>query len=114
LKDHLHIIPTIEELITDPQKVETLSPQEAMNVLTKISSIQICLVARVASNGIEKKEIKATDRLLTAKEAGERLGYSRDWIYRHSKKLPFIVRVTPDRIKVSEIGLEKYIKNRPS
>jgi len=114
LKDHLHTIPTIEELITDPQRVNTLSPTEAMNVLVRISSIQICLVAKAASNGTEKKETKPIDRLIDVKEAGERLGCSKDWLYRHADTLPFTKRLTPHALRFSEAGIEKYIKNRPS
>ena len=114
MTDHLHIIPTIEELIANPEKVDTLSHQEAMNMMARISSIQPLLLGRLAFLGNEKKEAKAPDRLLTVKEASKVLGYSVDWLYRHSNKLPFAKRITPHRLRFSEAGIEKYIKNRPS
>jgi len=107
-------MPTLDELITCPEKVEALSHKEAINMLARISSIQPILIGRIASIGNEVKETKAPDRLLDVNEASKVLGYSKDWIYRHADKLPFTKRLTPHRLKFSEAGIEKYIKNRPS
>ena len=114
MTDHLHIIPTLDELISSPEKAETLSRQEAMNMMARITAIQPLLLGRLASLGAENKETKAPDRLLTAEEAAKRLNYSTDWVYRNAKKFPFTKRITPHRLRFSESGIEKYIKTRPS
>jgi len=114
VKDHLHIIPTLDELISSPEKIETLSAQEAIDMLARITAIQPLLIGRLALLGADKKEARPPDRLLTAKEAAKMLNYSKDWLYRHAKKLPFAKRITPHRLRFSESGIEKYIKNRPS
>ena len=114
MKDHLHIVLTLDEIIACPEKVETLPSQEVMNMLLRITAIQPLLIGRLAFLGSEKKEAKSQDRLLTVKEASKVLGYSKDWIYRHADKLPFTKRLTPHTLRFSEAGIEKYIKNRPS
>jgi len=48
MKDHLHIIPTLDDVIANPEKVDSLSSQEALNMLARISSIQPLLIGRLA------------------------------------------------------------------
>lgn len=52
------------------------------------------------------------DRLVTAKEAGELLNVSRDWIYRHAHKLPFTRRPTQRAVRFSYHGIQKWLKTR--
>ena len=51
----------------------------------------------------------ADDRVLGVKEAADRLGVSPDWIYRRSKKLPFVVRVG-GKLGCSSRGIERFIQ----
>lgn len=55
---------------------------------------------------------EAEDRLLTIDEAAERLGVTKDWIYHHSKKLPFAVRLGRKVLRFSAVKLERYIEAR--
>ena len=52
------------------------------------------------------------DRLVTAKEAGELLNVSRDWIYRHAHELPFTRRPTKRAVRFSYHGIQKWLKTR--
>jgi predicted DNA-binding transcriptional regulator AlpA len=52
------------------------------------------------------------DRLLTAPEAAAKLGCPKDWLYRNADKLPFTVRRSPRRVAFSQLGIEKYIRQR--
>ena len=113
LKQHLRICLTIEDLIADPENVDTLSHGETMDVLARIVALQPILIGRLASLGSDKKEIKS-DTLLNVEEASERMGMSTDWLYRHAKELPFTKRIGPRQLRFSEAGIEKYIKNRSS
>lgn len=47
------------------------------------------------------------DRNLSAEEAAQRLGMSRDYLYRHAANLPFTVRIG-SRVLFSERGLERW------
>jgi predicted DNA-binding transcriptional regulator AlpA len=52
------------------------------------------------------------DRLLTADEAATRLGCSKNYLYRNSKKLPFAVKLTEKRVRFSTRGIDKYLALR--
>lgn len=51
------------------------------------------------------------DRLLTVAEAAQRLGLSKDHLYRHANAYPFVVRLG-SRLRFSERGFERYIRQR--
>jgi excisionase family DNA binding protein len=52
------------------------------------------------------------DRLLTAEEAAEVLSVSPDWLYRHSKKLPFTRKLGPKMLRFSYQGILKWLATR--
>jgi len=52
------------------------------------------------------------DRLLTIDEAAEILCTSADWLYRHWKKLPFAVQLSPRQLRFSAKGIERYIEEK--
>jgi excisionase family DNA binding protein len=51
------------------------------------------------------------DTLLTVEEAAQRLGVSKDWLYRRSRKLPFVVRLSR-HVRYSAEGIERFIRSR--
>jgi excisionase family DNA binding protein len=51
------------------------------------------------------------DRLLSVSEAAERLGLSRDRLYRHATRFPFVVRVGRS-VRFSSQGIDRYIRQR--
>lgn len=74
-------------------------------------------LARLLGDAVAASEPKArvrapVDRLLTAEEAGKRLGVGRRWIYRHASTLPFTRRLTGGTLRFSERGLERWIETR--
>ena len=52
-----------------------------------------------------------TDRLLTAREAADRLGVDPSWLYRR-KALPFRVELGKGAVRYSEQGIERHIRAR--
>lgn len=52
------------------------------------------------------------DRLLDIDEAAERLSTSKDWLYRHWRKLPFAVSLSPRQLRFSSQGIDEYIEQR--
>ena len=113
MKQHLHIFPKIEDLIDDPGQVETLSYGQTVDMLARIGALQPILIGRLASLGSDHKESKS-DTLLNVEEASERLGVSKDWLYRHAKELPFTKRIGHRQLRFSDMGIEKYIRHRSS
>ncbi len=92
------------------QAVETLSPEEAPGVIGALEAVKSKVWMRMFRlNG--QPQPSESDRLLTVKEAADRLGISRDWVYRHAEKLPFTVRLG-SRLLFSAQGIERYIRQR--
>ena len=52
------------------------------------------------------------DRVLTAEQAGEILGTSPDWLYRHASKLPFTRKLAPRVLRFSSQGIQKWLTTR--
>jgi excisionase family DNA binding protein len=53
---------------------------------------------------------QAPGNLLTVAEAADRLRVPADWIYRRSRRLPFIVRLGARGLRISPAKLEAYIR----
>jgi excisionase family DNA binding protein len=54
-------------------------------------------------------EPEQSDRLLTVREAAQRLGVSTRYIYGHVDRYPFARRLGPKTLRFSERGLEKWL-----
>ena len=50
------------------------------------------------------------DRLLTARQAADRLNTTARWLYRHADDLPFARRLSAKAIRFSEAGLERWLQ----
>jgi predicted DNA-binding transcriptional regulator AlpA len=60
----------------------------------------------------ESEPSRQEDRLLTVTEASDKLGTTKDYLYRHADILPFSVRMGPKQLRFSLNGIERYIKLR--
>lgn len=111
---NLNVIPKFTDLLVDPGKVALLPPESIPAVLGELERLRATLWARLTltqSNGGHEDSSSDGDRLLSAKEAAAKLGSSSDWLYRHSRSLPFTVRMGR-RVQFSEAGIERYIRQR--
>jgi excisionase family DNA binding protein len=70
------------------------------------------LLVLLAENGDAPSTPVQSDRLLTAEEAAERLGMSKEWIYKKAARLPFTVRVGSRALRFSSTGIDKYQARR--
>ena len=61
-------------------------------------------VATALSNGAGHAAEK--DALLTPEQAAALIGVDKKWLYRHSKQLPFIRRLSRKKIRFNEAGLD--------
>jgi len=102
---------SLEDLKADPSMVKDLSLEKCLSMLIILASVQTLLLGRILSfNG--KPELFQEDKLLNVEQAAERLGCNPDWLYRHSKKLPFTRRLSPRQLRFSSKGIKKYIQER--
>ena len=104
--------PDLAAIAADPSKV-SLVPSEAIPaILGDLERLKATLWARLSlpqasGNGTGENG----DRLLDAKRAAEMLHTSTDYLYRHSSKLPFTLRMGR-KVLFSKAGIERYIRVR--
>jgi excisionase family DNA binding protein len=89
-----------------------LPAEEIPAVLAQLAAAQSMLAARLlAERHVVHADSSEAGKLLTVEEAAQRTGISQDWLYRHSRNLPFAVRVGRF-LRFSESGLERWVRSR--
>ena len=61
-------------------------------MLSQLSALQGAMAARLIAADRDEAA-SAEETLLTVDKAAERLGVSKDWLFRRSRTLPFVVRL---------------------
>jgi predicted DNA-binding transcriptional regulator AlpA len=119
---------SLDALLADPRAaVGQLSPDQAAALLGRLSSVQALLVERVASGRVAVGEEHSSSPaagsaapppawseadLLTVDEAAAMLRLSRQWIYRHAKTLPFARKLSPKVLRLSRVGMLRWLGSR--
>jgi excisionase family DNA binding protein len=103
-------VPSLDELATDPHGAAALSPEVARALTLRCAAVLTAL-ATVAARGPSPAGSTVEDRLLTVEEAAQKLGTSRDYLYRNAKRLPFTVRLG-GRLRFSAHGVDRFIRSR--
>ena len=103
-------IPTLDELAADPTKAATLPPG-ARQALVLRAAAALAALAVAPPPATPASEAPDRERLLDVAEAADRLGVSRDWLYRRAGRLPFTVRLGR-AVRVSDAGLARAIRQR--
>ncbi len=107
-------LPSLDELAGDPDRAAALPPESAVALLASCTVAQSALIGRLLSlpaTAHPAPDDLPEDRLLDVHEAAERLGTSTDYLYRHSSKLPFTIRIG-SRLRFSARGIERFIRTR--
>jgi excisionase family DNA binding protein len=81
----------------------TLPPDELPRMIGELAEISATAQARLLAPGEARPET-----LLDIEETAERMNLSRDYLYRHHKRLPFTRRVGR-KLLFSSSGLELYL-----
>ena len=95
-----------------------VSPDEIPHHLGNLERLKAALWMRMMSTPAARDGFSGTtrtadgDQLLTVEGAAQKLSVPRDWLYRHSRKLPFAVRLGPRHLRFSARGIEKFIRQR--
>lgn len=103
-------LPDLAALLADPKGVAEINPEAIPPLLCQLAALQSALAARLVS-GRGNGQLQAQperDRLLTPEEAGQRLGVTAKWLYRHHKRLPFTRQLSRKVLRFSESGLRKW------
>jgi len=95
-------------MITIDDLVAGASPASRdVALMTKLAAAQ----AHLAASFAHLAESVGEDRLLDVDEAAEKLGESPQWLYRRTRKLPFVVRLD-GHIRYSARGIDEFIASR--
>jgi helix-turn-helix protein len=104
---NLNLIPSLNDLILDPLKVEVLTSGQAQEILFKICGLIPILSVRISQTNI--LPTNPQEELITIKQTAEILKISPDWIYRNKASLPYITKVGGS-IRVNRAKLNKAIR----
>jgi predicted DNA-binding transcriptional regulator AlpA len=91
-----------KELIENP----CLSNEEIAAQLAQLAAYLLLKAQAKEKNGNGQ-----ADRLLEADEAATRLGVKKTWLWNHTDKLPFAIRMGR-KTRFSERGIEQFIKEK--
>ena len=98
-------------LVEDPGRVATVPPSRIPALLSQLSALQGAMAARLISADLDDTVSGEDTTLLTVDQAAERLGVSKDWLFRRSRSLPFVVRLGR-HLRFSSRGIERYLRHR--
>jgi excisionase family DNA binding protein len=99
------------EIFADPSVIETLTVEEVAWTRGELSRLDSLLLTRLMSANGGLPPRPPTDRRLNVEEAAEKLGVSKDYLYRHADRLPFTVRIGRG-LGFSEAGIDRYLRQR--
>lgn len=100
----------LASLVEDPGRVAAVPPARIPALLSQLSAVQSAMAARLISADRDNAE-SGEDTLLTVEQAAQRLGVSKDWLFRRSRTLPFVVRLGR-HLKFSSRGIDRYLRSR--
>jgi excisionase family DNA binding protein len=83
----------------------TLAPEELPHLIGELEELKATCLARLAAPPMEARP----DRSLNLKEAADRLGVSRQYLYRHWRKFKF-ARQEGRKVLFSANALDAYLR----
>jgi excisionase family DNA binding protein len=100
----------LDDIARDPGKASTLPAAVRRALIVQAAAVLAALAAGMVP---DSHQDTLPDRLLTVKEAADRLGLSEDYLYRHARTLPFFVRPNGSRtVRFSQRGIERYLRDQ--
>jgi predicted DNA-binding transcriptional regulator AlpA len=102
----LNLTLSLNDIALDPSKAQTLSPDQAQDMLFMVGGLIPFLVARTSQISTDSQPQKK--ELITVKQAAEIIKMSPDWIYRNKGSLPYVVKVGGS-IRINQAKLDKAI-----
>jgi predicted DNA-binding transcriptional regulator AlpA len=104
---------SLHDLLRDPTQIAHVPLQAIPALLCQLTGLQSALLARLLTDPTSlSSQSVDSDELLDVAETAQRMGTSKDWLYRHADQLPFTVRLGSRQLRFSAHGLAQYIRKR--
>jgi hypothetical protein len=106
-------VPTLDELAAEPNRASMLPTAALQGLLCRCATVQTVLLGALmaASACTGADDASEPETLLDIGEAAKRLATSRDWLYRHARQLPFVVR-NGRQLRFTAAGIARYVRER--
>jgi excisionase family DNA binding protein len=91
------------------RRAHELPPEQLPRFLGELEEVRCTAVARLSTQ--VSLNPGGPDQLVRIGEAAKRLSISEDYLYRHSRELPFTKRIGRNLL-FSSAGIEKYIRQQ--
>jgi predicted DNA-binding transcriptional regulator AlpA len=104
-------VTTLEVLAELDRAIGHARPEDLPGLVGRLAQAQAVALARLTTPALNQNRPEDVDENLSATEAGERLGMSKEWVYRHADSLPFTVRIGR-RVLFSARGLARWNRQR--
>jgi len=102
----------LSALLADPRRVAQIPEEEVAQLLLQVAALLTALSTRPGTRPANRQGDADGDTLLDVTEAARRLSVSRDWLYRHGKRLPFAIQVRHKHLRFSVRGIDRWLKAR--
>jgi hypothetical protein len=100
-------LPPLQELLDCPELAYNMAPAEARKLLPKL--VALTETARIAAGQTHSMLAGNGPALLSATEAGKRLGLTAKQVYRRADRWSFTRRLGPKTLKFDAAGLEMFL-----
>jgi len=100
-----------DEILCALRLAKELPSEQLARFLGDIEEVRCTALARLSSTPAPRAS--EPDQLLTVMDASQKLGVSRDYLYRHSHDFSFTRRMGR-KLLFSKIGIERHIAQRGS
>jgi len=105
---HAHAGLALARIVSAPELIGELPRDIIPALLMELAALQLSLAASL-ENSYRPDVGMPHDHLLTVEQAAGQLSVSRDWLYRHSRSLPFVVR-QGRLLRFSTKGIDEYLR----
>jgi hypothetical protein len=114
---------SLTRLLNSPGDIDRLDDVQSVSELlaqaterqSRLTTLQLALIARLVTlrrTPIPVETCADEDRLLCVDEAASILKVTPQWLYRHSRQLPFSRRLSRKALRFSEQGLRRWVSAR--
>jgi hypothetical protein len=104
-------VPAFDQLIADPSQVSRLSLGVLIALQTRCAAALTVIATAISDKVLQdagRSQQAGSDRPLDADQIAVELGQSRRWVFRNSKKLPFVRRISRKALVCSEAALRRW------